>query len=222
MNKILVVDDDKDIAKLISIYLTNINFDVVVCHDGLEALELIDDSFNFIILDVMMPNLDGIETCKRIRNQYDTPILFLTAKHSEVDIVEGFLVGADDYLAKPFNVSELVSRINAILKRVAPKQSDKVFACGLEIDRNKYQVIYDDTNIELTKKEFLIIELLSRHKSKVFSVENIYEAVWEDDPILDYANTVMVHIRSIRKKLANHGCEDCIQTVWGVGYKIEK
>lgn len=226
--KILIVDDDPDIIDLIEICLRNENYQVIIARNGLEALEKINDSIHLVLLDVMMPKLDGIKTCIEIRKKYNVPIIFLTAKVQDTDQIMGLQVGADDYIKKPFSPPVLVAKVKAMLRRYQQLGSTiisdekKIIIRELMIDERAFRVTVNDHNVNLTKTEFEILLLLAKHRGQIFSIRHIYESIWHEDYFEDSANTVMVHIKRLRKKLDNRSdANDIIQTVWGVGYKIE-
>lgn len=233
---ILVADDDTDIRNLIRIYLSNEGFRVVHAKDGLEALRILEtERIDLVVLDVMMPGLDGIRTCLRMREEkgITVSVIMLSAKSEDQDKILGLFSGADDYLAKPFNPLELVARIKSQLRRVkkydTTTPSDRenslnasVIQIGdLIIDIAAHEVKIKGRSIKLTPREFDILVLLAKNRGKVFSMQKIYECVWETD---FYAadSTIAVHIRNLREKLGVVSDTDkYIVTVWGVGYKIE-
>lgn len=229
MNKItvLVVDDDAEIRDILHIRLRNEGYHVLEADNGLQALDIVQTaSVQLIILDVMMPHMDGIMACLKIRETLNIPIIILSAKEEDIDKITGLSVGADDYVTKPFNLQELVARVKAQLRRqsyIALAQGSAVVSVGdLIIDKARHQVTVKGKAISLTPLEFSILELMATHRGHVFSAEQIYERVWKEPPsLLD--NTVVVHIRNIREKIeANTREPQYIKTVWGVGYKIEK
>jgi len=226
-NKILVVDDDKEICMLVEKYLNLNNYEVVKAYDGEEALELFGkDKFDMVITDVMMPKLDGIQLCKIIREKADIPVLLLTAKSEDMDKVLGFKIGADDYITKPFSVYELSARVEAHLRRYNKMQNSQntpketVIDLGyLHIDFGKLLIVKEGKEIALTAKELEILRLLSEHPEQVFSKKQIFKSVWKEDYFDD--NTVTVHIRRLRKKIEKNPDEpQLIKTVWGLGYKF--
>lgn len=225
MTKILLVDDDVQIAELIDVYIKNDGYETTMATDGEMALALFDkEPFDLIILDWMMPRLDGLEFCKQVRQTSHVPILMLSARVGDFDKIQGLTTGVDDYMIKPFNPLELMARIKALLRRSnynRPVESLSVQAGPFFIDRARHTVTMQDQTIRLTAREFEILYLLAKHKGRVYSSEEIFEAVWQEDG--DGSNqTVMVHISNIREKLhAVVPHEIIIQTVWGVGYKIE-
>lgn len=227
---ILVVDDEKEIRNLISIYLTNEGFEVLKAENGIEALKILKDKeVQLIILDVMMPKMDGIETCMQIRKDKNMPIIMLSAKGEDMDKILGLTTGADDYISKPFNPLELIARVKSQIRRYTKLNDSYVLGNSsiieigeLIISTDTHEVKIEDTIINLTKREFDILVLLARNKGVVFSTEKIYESVWKEE-FYDSHNTVMVHIRKIREKIErNPRKPEYIKTVWGVGYKIEK
>ena len=225
--KILVVDDDKEIRNLISVYLENEGMQTKKAEDGMEALKLLDkEEFDLIILDIMMPKMDGIEACMKIREERHMPIIMLSAKSEDMDKIQGLASGADDYMTKPFNPLELIARVKSQLRRFkrynADVDSDKslIEIGDLKINTDTRQVWVGEKEVRLTPKEFDILELLARNKGIVLNVSKIYEAVWKED-FFKSDNTVMVHITKIREKIEEDPKHPIyIKTVWGVGYKI--
>ena len=225
--KILIVDDDKEIRNLISVYLENEGIQTKKAEDALEALKLLDtEEFDLIILDIMMPKMDGIKACMKIREERHMPIIMLSAKSEDMDKIQGLASGADDYMAKPFNPLELIARVKSQLRRYkrynAEADNDKsIIEIGdLKINTDTRQVWVGKKEVRLTPKEFDILELLVRNKGIVLSVSKIYEAVWKED-FFKSDNTVMVHITKIREKIEEDPKHPIyIKTVWGVGYKI--
>ncbi|MGE6753724.1 vancomycin resistance response regulator transcription factor, VanR-F/VanR-M family [Rossellomorea sp. NPDC071047] len=224
---ILVADDEEEIADLIAIHLEKEGYHVTKVSDGEEAVRVVESqAIDLLILDIMMPKLDGYEVTRRIRDQHNMPIIFLSAKTSDFDKVQGLVIGADDYMTKPFTPIELVARVNAQLRRflklnqpkAATERKDSVESGGLVISPDQRKVTLYGENIELTPKEFDILYLLASHPGKVFGVENIFQQVW-GDAYFEGGNTVMVHIRTLRKKLEEDKRKNkFIKTVWGVGY----
>ncbi|GGE67910.1 response regulator transcription factor [Priestia taiwanensis] len=227
---ILIVDDEKEIGQLISLYLRNEGYTIHMAFDGEEALEIVHrEQPTMMILDIMMPRMDGMEVCKCIRESSDMPILMLSAKAEDMDKIMGLMTGADDYMIKPFNPLELVARVKALLRRSNMQrvsnpvvEDTSIYINSLEINKKNHTVTVDGNRIKLTSIEFEILYLLASHPGRVFSSEEIFELVWKD-VVCDSNKTVMVHISNIREKLekALNG-EKIIHTVWGVGYKIEK
>lgn len=225
---ILIVDDEKEIGNLIEIYMKNEGYSVLKANDGLEALDILGNKHvDLIILDIMMPRMDGIQACMKIREEKNMPIIMLSAKSQDMDKILGLTTGADDYVTKPFNPLELVARVKSQLRRYTRlntptmKRENEIELDGLLINTATHEVRMDGREVKLTPREFDILELLARNKGIVFSVEKIYEKVWKED-FLESENTVMVHIRKIREKVEeNPRKPQYIKTVWGVGYKIE-
>ncbi|NOW05439.1 response regulator transcription factor [Clostridium beijerinckii] len=226
---ILVVDDEKDIRDVIEIYLINEGFEVITACDGLEALEkLKNEAIDLIILDIMMPKLDGIRTCLKIREEKKMPIIMLSAKSEDSDKILGLNIGADDYVVKPFNPLELVARVKSQIRRTTsfnePREEndDEICIDGLVINTATREVFVDDKFVRLTPREFEILKVLATNIGRVLSTEQIYENVW-DEPFFNSDNTVAVHIRNIREKIEINPKEPkYIKLVWGVGYKIDK
>ncbi|MDA2565754.1 response regulator transcription factor [Bacillus cereus] len=223
---ILIADDEAEIADLIEIHLEKEGYHVVKAADGEEAIHIIETQpIDLVILDIMMPKMDGYEVTRQIRTKHHMPIIFLSAKTSDFDKVTGLVLGADDYMTKPFTPIELVARVNAQLRRFftlnQPKVAESKSALeigGVIINPERRTVDVYGERIELTPKEFDILYLLASHPKKVYNVENIFQHVWADD-YYEGGNTVMVHIRTLRKKLGEDKRKDkLIKTVWGVGY----
>ncbi|MEK4663410.1 response regulator transcription factor [Priestia sp. FSL H7-0729] len=226
MSTILVVDDEPDIRDVIHVYLRNEGYKVIEGANGEEALNIINTiSVQLVILDVMMPIMDGIKACFKIREVSTTPIIMLSAKEEDIDKITGLTTGADDYMVKPFNPLELLARVKAQLRRQTligkPESSSLILIKDLVIDTSKHSVKLKENDISLTPLEFSILVLLASHPGQVFSSEKIYETVWKE-PYGYSDNTVMVHIRNLREKLELTPREpQYIKTVWGVGYKID-
>lgn len=229
MNKqILIVDDDKEIAHLIEIYLTNDGYEVTKTFNGVEALdELNKHEYHLVILDVMMPKLDGLEVCRQIRSKQNIPILMLSAKGEDMDKILGLTTGADDYMVKPFNPLELLARVKSLFRRSFELNSksggsaEAIAIRSLQINKSTHTVTVDGRGVNLTSIEFDILYLLASHPGRVFSAEEIFEKVWKEKYYQSH-NTVMVHISKLRDKLERESGEaKLIQTVWGVGYKID-
>ncbi|GGA45821.1 response regulator transcription factor [Paenibacillus physcomitrellae] len=226
--QILIVDDDDKIARLIEIYLVNEGFAVVKAADGYQALEIMGkEEVQLIILDVMMPGLDGIDVCIRIRENHTTPILMLSAKDSDMDKINGLMTGADDYMVKPFNPLELVARVKSLLRRssyqsASAPASEHIIKIGpLQCDKETHTATIYGSPVKLTPIEFGILYLLASHPGRVFSSEEIFELIWKDK-YFDSNNSVTVHISRLRDKLEKEmEGEKLIHTVWGVGYKLE-
>ncbi|MBO5088140.1 MAG: response regulator transcription factor [Lachnospiraceae bacterium] len=225
--KILVADDAKEIRELLRIILTDAGYEVILAENGIEAIELFDESIHLVILDVMMPLCDGIDACTRIREQAEVPILFLTSKSAEADLVEGFEAGGDDYLIKPFSCTELMLRVKALLRRShigvkeEKKTSAKIVIDDLVLDTEIGQLLRDGKEIPLTEIEYRILHLLATNRNHIFTAKEIYEQVWDETFMSNSTNTVMVHIRNIRKKLGDTGPEaKYVHNIWGRGYRI--
>ncbi|MGE7688957.1 response regulator transcription factor [Lysinibacillus sp. NPDC097214] len=226
---ILIVDDEKEIRNLIAIYLKNEGYDVLEASDGEEGLSLLKKhKVHLIVLDIMMPNVDGIEMCMKVREIAEMPIIMLSAKSQDMDKIVGLSLGADDYVTKPFNPLELIARIKSQLRRyIKMNRLDRMNENEIEIGEMRistdtHEVIVNNEKVKLTPREFSILELLARNQGIVMSAEQIYEKVWKEEAIQS-ENTVMVHIRKIRERIeTNPRNPQYIKTVWGVGYKIEK
>ena len=229
MQNILVCDDDKDIVEAIEIYLQQEGFNVFKAYDGEEALKILEsEDISLLIMDVMMPKLDGIRATLKIRETSSIPIIILSAKSEDSDKILGLNVGADDYIPKPFNPLELVARVKSNLRRYtklgnAVSDSRHVFTVGgLSINDELKEVTVDGNLIKLTPIEYNILLLLVKNQGKVFSINQIYESIWNEDAI-GADNTVAVHIRHIREKIEINPKEPkYLKVVWGVGYKIDK
>lgn len=225
---ILMVDDEKEIIKLMEIYLTNEGYHMIAAANGVEALEqLRDNQVDLILLDMMMPKMDGMEACLRIREQNNIPIIILSAKSQDIDKISGLSIGADDYVTKPFSPLVLIARIKSLLRRYhsqpAPSLADhnEIVIDDLVMNTATHTVTVDEQEIKLTPREFSILELLAINKGLVLSMEKIYEDVW-NEPYMDSKNTIMVHIRKLREKLEKDPQNPkFIKTVWGIGYKME-
>ena len=223
--KILVVDDDSNIAELICLYLVKEGFETEKANNGKEALRQMQRfDPNLVILDVMMPEMDGYETRREIRKQGNTPVIFLTAKGETFDKVLGLELGADDYIVKPFDNKELVARVKAVLRRTETKETNvkKLVFPGLVINQSNYSVTYKDRNIDMPPKELELLFFLASHPNQVFTREQLLNQIWGYEYYGD-TRTVDVHIKRIREKLDNDEHEEpwSIKTVWGVGYKFE-
>ncbi|WP_217560607.1 response regulator transcription factor [Paenibacillus sp. GbtcB18] len=225
---VLIIDDEPEIRDIVQIFLNNEGYEVMEAEDGAAGLELLRKrEFDLIILDVMMPRLDGIQACMQIRQTRNTPIIMLSAKNEDIDKILGLTSGADDYLSKPFNPLELVARVKSQLRRVRMSETQdkrqplELSIGDLVLNIPRHQVTIKGKDISLTPLEFDILELLATHRGHVFSVDKIYETIWKD-PALQSDKTVMVHIRNLREKLKDNPREPkYIKTVWGVGYKID-
>lgn len=229
MQTILVCDDDREIVEAIEIYLQQEGYSVLKAYDGEEALRVLkENEVHLLIMDVMMPKLDGIRATLRIREESSIPIIILSAKTEDSDKILGLNVGADDYIGKPFNPLELVARVKSQLRRYtqlgnAKEQNDAVYEVGgLAINDDLKEVMVDGEPVKLTPIEYNILLLLVKNQGKVFSINQIYESIWNEDAI-GADNTVAVHIRHIREKIEINPKEPrYLKVVWGVGYKIDK
>ncbi len=228
-SKILIVDDDGAIRNLIARQLTQEGYVTITASSGIEALQFMKTgNISLVILDVMMNGMDGVETCRRIRQFSHVPIMMLSAKDTDVDRTVGLTVGADDYLNKPYSSIELLARVRAQLRRAAffedtqlPLEEDVLLIKGLEIRKSERRVLLYGQEVSLTRKEFDILILLAQNPGKVFSLEELFERVW-GEIYFESNNTVMVHIARLREKIDDKAREDkIIKNVWGVGYKIE-
>lgn len=226
--KILIVDDDHEIAELLEIYVKNEGYEPVIASDGKEALTKIrtNPDIGLIILDIMMPEMSGIEVLKEVRKDNSVPILLLSAKSGAMDKIQGLITGADDYVTKPFNPLEVMARVRALLRRAQnglAQATPEVLDVGpLTINKDSHEVrTADGVDINLTALEFGILYLLASHPNRVFSADDIFERVWQQESVVS-AKTVMVHVSHLRDKLEDAtGGNQVVQTVWGVGYKIE-
>ena len=230
MQTILVCDDDKEIVDAIDIYLTGEGFHILKAYDGYDALKILEtEHADLMIIDVMMPGLDGIRTTLKVRETSSIPIIILSAKSEDSDKILGLNIGADDYLSKPFNPLELVARVKSQLRRYTQLgnlnqgSNENVYKCGgLTINDDTKDVFVDDEPIKLTPIEYNILLLLTKNAGKVFSIDEIYKQIWNEEAI-GADNTVAVHIRHIREKIEINPREPrYLKVVWGVGYKIEK
>ena len=225
--KILVVDDEKEIRDAINIYLRGENLRVFNASNGIEALEILEEkNIHLIVLDIMMPKMDGIKTCLKVRETNNIPIIMLSAKGEDSDKILGLNVGADDYITKPFNHLELVARVKSQLRRyenpLSMDNKDFIKVKDLEIDTVAKSVKVRGEEIKVTATEYKILVLLASNLGRVYSIKEIYEKVWEE-PFYKSENTVTVHIRRIREKIEINTKEpEYIKVVWGIGYKIEK
>jgi DNA-binding response OmpR family regulator len=228
MARILVVDDEKTIAKGIKFALEKENYEVSVAYDGAEALRIFqEEKPDLIVLDLMLPVIDGFDVCRRIRKKSDVPIIMLTARGEDIDKILGLELGADDYMTKPFNPRELVARVKAILRRsqmqaVDPANMQTIRLQDLQIDLFQHKVHVRGKDVDLTSKEFALLSLLASHPGRVFSREELLEHVWGYDYYGD-ARTVDVHIRHLREKIEpDPSAPQLILTVWGAGYKFRE
>lgn len=226
---VLVVDDEKEIADLVELYLMNENYNVFKFYDSKEAVKaLYQNKFDFALIDVMMPGIDGFELCRIIREKYNFPIIMLTAKVEDIDKIRGLSIGADDYITKPFNPLEMIARVKAQVRRYRNYNYDNeminkniIDFSGLVINNDTHQCFLYDKEILLTPIEFSILWYLCENRGKVISTEKLFEEIW-NEKYLDANNTVMVHIRHIREKMnESQKNPKFIKTVWGVGYKVD-
>lgn len=233
--RILIVDDEKEIRDLIDIYLKGEGYDTIKAENGEEALNILSSNdVDLIILDIMMPKVNGIEACLKIREEREMPIIMLSAKSEDMDKILGLNTGADDYLTKPFNPLELVARVRSQLRRykrfnntlakekLVVEQDNVLEIDEISINLETHEVFKEGEEIKLTPTEFDILVLLGENRGKVFSIENIYNSVWKQE-FMQSDNTVMVHIRKVREKIEEDPRKPkFIKTVWGVGYKIDR
>ena len=224
---ILVVDDDREIVDSIAIFLSGENYTVLKAYDGIEALDVLSENdVHLMILDIMMPKLDGIKTLMKLRESRNIPVILLSAKSEDTDKILGLTAGADDYVTKPFNPSELVARVKSQLRRYTTlgsigKQNGEIIIEGLCINTENKTVKVDGEDIRLTPIEYKILELLARNRKRVFSAEDIYRNVWNEETVVG-DNTIAVHIRHIREKIEINPKEPkYLKVVWGIGYKID-
>lgn len=226
-NQVLVVDDEAEIREALEIYLTSENLRVFTAVNGLEALNILEqEKIHLIIMDVMMPQMDGIKATFKIRENLNIPIILLSAKSEDQDKIMGLNVGADDYITKPFNPLELIARVRSQLRRFThlgayQTGENNLRIKGLVLNKNAKTVEVDGEDVRLTPKEYKILELLMENKGRVFSIDEIYERIW-DEPFFASENTVAVHIRNIREKIEINPKEPkYLKVVWGIGYKID-
>ncbi len=236
--KVLVVDDDNDIRNLIKLYLLNDSYEVFEAENGLQCLEIladdIDNSIDLVILDSMMPKMDGTETCLEIRKKYNLPVIFLTAKSEDMDKFTGFSSGADDYITKPFNPIDLISRVKANIRRyryytqnisstsTSKVNKNEISYNGLVMNLAARSITKNGIPVKLTKIEFSILELFLKNQKRVYNLEQIYANVWGEHITLNAESTVSVHIRNLRNKIEDNATTpEYIKTVWGVGYRVD-
>lgn len=227
---ILVVDDEKEIADLVELYLKNENYIIYKYYSAKEALNCIKNTdLDLAIIDVMMPDINGFELCQQIRERHNFPVIMLTAKVEDIDKITGLTLGADDYITKPFNPLEVVARVKAQLRRFTRynegSQAQKYIIdyAGLVMNKNTYKCSLNEKELSLTPTEFSILWILSENRGNVVSSEDLFEKVWGEKYFSNNNNTVMVHIRHLREKMNDTTSDHkFIKTVWGVGYKIEK
>ena len=228
---VLIVEDEKEIADALEIYLKNQGYNVFKGYNGIEGLEIISkEEIHLAIVDIMMPRMDGIAMTMKLREKYDFPVIMLSAKSEEVDKIMGLNIGADDYVTKPFTPLELLARVNSQLRRyskflslvgVEKEKSNSFVIGGLELNVDTVELTVDGNPVKITPIEFKILHLLMQNPGRVFSPEEIYERVWNEQAI--NTDTIMVHVRNIREKIEiNPKNPKYLKVVWGVGYKIEK
>ena len=226
---ILVVDDDKEIVDSISIFLQNDGYYVIKAYDGMEAMERLNDNeVHLILLDVMMPKMDGIKALLKIREKRNRPVILVSAKSEDTDKIIGLNMGADDYITKPYNPLELLARVKSQLRRYTTlgnmdqKNGNVIQVGSLQLDTDKKELTVDEEAIKLTPIEYKIVELFMNNLGRVFSIDEIYEKVW-NEPSFNADNVVAVHIRRIREKIEINPKEPkYLKVVWGIGYKIDK
>ena len=224
---VLIVDDDREIVESIAIFLKSAGYNVLKAYNGIEALDAVmEKEVHLMLLDVMMPQMNGMETLMKVRQSKNIPIIMVSAKSEDNDKILGLTAGADDYITKPFNLSELAARVKSALRRYADfggmeKKQGVITIGGLSIDTDAKSVKVDGSEVKLTKSEYKILELLCRNKGRIFSADDIYRNVWNADSIIG-DNTIAVHIRHIREKIEINPKEPkYLKVVWGIGYKIE-
>lgn len=230
-SKILVVDDEKEIADLVALYLENENFTVIKCYTAMDALRCIEEeTLDMAILDVMLPGMSGLELCRRIREKYQYPVIMLTAKGEEIDKITGLTLGADDYITKPFLPLEMVARVKAQIRRYTrynqsenkKKEEEVIVHSGLVLNIKTHECTLNERPLTLTPTEFSILRILCQQKGNVVSAEELFREIWGDEYYSKSNNTITVHIRHLREKMGDSFEEPkYIKTVWGCGYKIE-
>lgn len=220
-NKLLLVDDDRNISELIKIYLEKEGYSCIQAFNGREAIEKMDQSVELVILDIMLPIMNGWDVLKEIRKKYDTPVIMLTAKGETFDKVLGLELGADDYIVKPFDPKELTARVKAVMRRYKSVDSSKIINYDkLTIDMDKFQVILNGSVIEMPPKELELLYFLASNPNKVYTREQLLNEIWSYDFVGD-SRTVDVHVKRLREKIETNGVNWSLKTVWGVGYKFE-
>ena len=228
--KILIVDDEREIADLVEVYLKNENYEVFKFYTAREALECIEkEKLDLAILDIMLPDSDGLAICQKIREEHTYPVIMLTAKDAETDKITGLTLGADDYVTKPFRPLELIARVKAQLRRyrqygggAQEENSGVIVHSGLVINVNTHEVLLNEKPLPLTPTEFSILRILCENKGSVISAEKLFHEIWGDEYFSKSNNTITVHIRHLREKMGDTmDSPKYIKTVWGVGYKIE-
>ncbi|NFT93364.1 response regulator transcription factor [Clostridium botulinum] len=228
---VLIIEDEKEICDGIAIYLNNQGYNVFKAHNGIEGLDIINnETIHLAIVDIMMPKMDGIQMTMKLRSKFDFPVIMLSAKSEEMDKIMGLNIGADDYITKPFNPMELLARVNSQLRRYSKylnvinnleEKNNNFIIDGLELNAETKEVFVDEESVKLTPIEFKILHLLIKNPGRVFSADEIYEKVWNENAV--NTDTVMVHVRNIREKIEiDPKNPKYLKVVWGVGYKIEK
>ena len=227
--KILVVDDEREIADLVALYLENEDYQVFKCYTGLDAMKVIErEKLDLVILDVMLPGMDGMEICRRIREKHNYPVIMLTAKGEETDKITGLTLGADDYMTKPFLPLEMVARVKAQLRRykryntAEEREEDVITVSGLVVNSKTHECFLNESPLSLTPTEFSILRILCTKRGQVVSAEELFHLIWADEYYTRNNNTITVHIRHLREKMGDSfENPKYIKTVWGCGYKIE-
>ena len=227
--KILVVDDEREIADLVALYLENEGYQVLKCYTGPDGMKVIEqEKLDLAILDVMLPGIDGMEICRRIRERHNYPVIMLTAKGEETDKITGLTLGADDYMTKPFLPLEMVARVKAQLRRykryntAEGREEDVITVSGLVLNSKTHECFLNESPLNLTPTEFAILRILCTKKGQVVSAEELFHLIWEDEYYTKNNNTITVHIRHLREKMGDSfENPKYIKTVWGCGYKIE-
>ena len=226
--KILIAEDEKEIADLVALYLENEGFEVLKCYDGTEAMRTaLSSQPDLAILDIMLPGVNGLEICRRIREKHNYPIIMLTAKGEETDKITGLALGADDYITKPFLPLELVARVKAQLRRykrynTGGEQGDVLEVSGLVLNDKTHECLLNEKPLNLTPTEFAILRILCRRRGEVVSAEELFHLIWEEEYYTKNNNTITVHVRHLREKMGDSfEHPKNIKTVWGCGYKLE-
>lgn len=220
-NKLLLVDDDRNISELIKMYLEKEGYNCVQAYNGRDAIDKMDQSFELVILDIMLPLINGWDVLKEIRKKFDAPVIMLTAKGETFDKVLGLELGADDYMVKPFDPKELIARVKAVLRRYRPADSSRVLSFeNMNVDMDKFQVILKGNTVEMPPKELELLYFLASNPNKVYTREQLLNEIWGYDFVGD-SRTVDVHVKRLREKIDTDNVNWSLKTVWGVGYKFE-
>ena len=230
MKKILIIEDNREIAEMEQDFLEAEDFETEIACDGANGARMaIDGDYALVLLDIMLPGMDGFQVLKKIRERKEVPVLIVSAKREETDKIRGLGIGADDYITKPFNPLELVARVKAQMRRYTQyndksrSEGDVIDFGGLVLNKQSHECTYNERSLTLTPIEFDILWLLCENRGKVISSEELFESVWHENYYKNSNNTVMVHIRHLREKMSGPtGKSDFIKTVWGVGYKVEE